>query len=279
MACGTHNYGLGRSSHWKNSPWFRPFQIGILAPLLTGGMMTIQGSYDGIAQAQTANVRDWLGERTSDIGSNDIPTDGSRLWKRFFDTDAPEPPRDGSRGFGFCVIEPNGYEGIVWSDRPSLVFESQGTDSEIALFRSGDLDPLWTQSLTAANQVSWIDRVDEDGNDILVYHVTYNGTTSLSASDDYIWKITSLVSGTASSPIWISVLPEGEQGAIAQELASLETTWRQEGLDEEAIALEQADYFAAQGLWDDFWHEVMSIERPSEDLQELMESILSTLCP
>lgn len=91
--------------------------------------------------------------------------------------------------------------------------------------------------------------------------------------------MSSLSSGITQPPIWISVLPEGDQGAIAQALVTLEVTLRQEGLDEDAIALQRADYFADQCLWDDFWHEVMSIEHPSEDLQTLRESTLSTLCP
>lgn len=217
--------------------------------------------------------------------------DFKALWSRFFKTDPPEPGAPGGTRdrFRFCApkpgvlldstVIPDNAPTPIWSDRPSFVFEWKAEPIEIALYRVGESKPLWTQPMTEADQVTWVERVDRDGDAISVYHVTYNGTTILSAEEDYTWIVSSNDSGVVAPDIEVEVISEDEQRAIAQWLSNLETLERLNGGDEEAIALQRANYFADRGLWNDFWHEVMSLESPSEELQNLSEATLHWFCP
>ena len=197
------------------------------------------------------------------------------LWQRLFETEPPEPPRDGSRGPLFCAVEPEDNSGRVWSDRPTFVW--QGFASAIALYPSNSLtDPLWTHELSETDQIPWIDGMAANGEDQPIYQVTYGGDTALQPGEQYLWKIQKPIS---PATIWITAIPEDEKEATTEAVDSLEETLRQSGLDEDAIALKRAAYFAEQTLWYDFWQAVVSVEQPSDELRTVMERTVGTWCP
>ena len=210
----------------------------------------------------------------------DIQRDGSYafrdLWESIFKTEPPEDPqRGGSRGSYFCLAEPGSHDGMVWSDRPTLVW--QGPATAVGLYSSDNpLEPIWTQAISEANHLGWIDGLEANGEDESIYQVTYDGGDILTPGETYVWKVQQPM---VERPVYITMMPTSEHQEIAADLEALELELENEGLDGDAIALRKASFFATQNLWNDFWYQISTLETPSEEVAAVMEAAVGTWCP
>jgi hypothetical protein len=166
-----------------------------------------------------------------------------------------EPPL-GSRGV-ICPISPGllGDTDVVWSDRP--IFLWQGHATQIALRTLTGQETLWQQALTETNQSA-----------------TYSGAP-LQPGQLYEWE---LVDGTDSRDYVFQVMEPSDRDRISGELQTLETRLKDSGASEEAIAIEQARYFAQQGLWSDAMQTLQSVDAPSAELTQTVAEMTRYLC-
>ena len=230
--------------------------------------------------AQASIFHSFLDNLTPSESSEDLDYGDSYalrdMWKRIFDTEPPEDPQQGgSRGSYFCLAEPGSHDGLVWSDRPTLAW--QGPALEVGLYDADNpLNPLWSQSISDADQLTWINGLEANGKDEPIYRVTYDGEETLPPSEAYIWKVQQ---PSTDVPIYITLMPTADHQQIATELDTLELALRNEGADEDVIALRKADFFASQDLWNDFWYHIGLIQTPANELADVMEAAIGTWCP
>jgi hypothetical protein len=172
-------------------------------------------------------------------------------WRRLFESPPPaDVARGGSRGDSFCLIAPES-RGVVLGDRPSLVW--QGQVARIELLDAKDKS-IWEQAVAA------VDPVPSKIAGMETYQVTAD--RSLESGQTYRWRIHE----GASEPFTIPfrVLPASERASL--NLPS-------------APAMRRADALAAAHLWADFWREVLSIQPPTAELEDLTDNSFARLCP
>ena len=173
-----------------------------------------------------------------------------------------EPPL-GSRS-RLCPISPGlmGETPIVWSDRPTFFWE--GEAAQITLYDFNEQAELWSQPLSPGDRSA-----------------TYAGTP-LEPGKLYAWEL-SIVDPmgqltAARQLIIFEVMSAARREPTEATLTELADTLIAQGATNQAIAIEQARYFAAQGYWSDTLQILSSIETPSPEVSETLEAIANHVC-
>ena len=199
-----------------------------------------------------------------------------RGWRNLFGKRPPVPPvpptPGGSRPVegGVCAIAPLAMTetnpsvqtiAIVWSDRPTFVWE--GEAQKIGVRRRGSEDILWMQDVTGTNRI------------------TYTGK-GLKPDHVYEWLILSS-NNQVKRFIPFRVVTVEERKSINQALQQLDQQLAAEKITGEAATLRRAEFFAAQRidnqpLWSEFWQEVLSVRTPSNQLTGWTRETITLLC-
>jgi Domain of Unknown Function (DUF928) len=162
-----------------------------------------------------------------------------------------------SRSGGFCPISPGLVEtDQIWSDRPLFLW--RGTVAQIQLRKLGSPDVLWSQTLTPQS-----------------YSIAYSGA-ALQPGEIYQWEL--LGESNANAAFIFQVMEIDQRSPIAAQLQEIAAQMQASGATEEAIALQQAQYFADQNLWSDALQLLYSIKNPSPGVHQAMQDIENSLC-
>jgi hypothetical protein len=192
-------------------------------------------------------------------------------WDIIFRSPPPDPPKaGGSRGDDFCAISPPETPSnttklpLVSTHPPTLVW--QGNVRAVELRRLGQSQPLWTwdaAKTTAVNQLRPVPLTAAT-----VYHITAN--VELQPGQQYEWQVKQPLS-RGTIPVRFAVISAQQQAEIERNLLLMAN-------HTEAQMIRRADDFASQQLWGDFWREVLSIEHPSDQLNQALGRTISNLC-
>ena len=144
----------------------------------------------------------------------------------------------------------------IWSDRPLFIW--QGNVKQIRLRQLGNREVLWSQI------------VNPDSHSIV-----YSGA-ALQPGQIYQWELVGQTNANTSSVFQVMVADQ--RVPIATQLQEIETRLQAEGQSREAIAIQQAQYFADQGLWSDALQLLYAIENPSPKTTQVIQQIESALC-
>ena len=170
----------------------------------------------------------------------------------------PEPKKPkGSRGGEVYAIAPSEIEGlnVIWRDRPLLIWE--GAIARVSISDAETDDLLWSQEVSPENR--WVAYA---GDPLQPGHRYECGLCDRHGD---------LLTAQA---VAFQVLGAKERERIASVLAEKGAALKAEDVSPEAIALEQAAYFAEQGLWADVLIEAFSVNNPSADLMELLLALM-----
>jgi hypothetical protein len=199
-----------------------------------------------------------------------------RSWQSVFGKRRPVPPvpptGGGSRPVegAVCAIAPLAVvesnssiltPAIVWSDRPTFVWE--GEAQKIGVRRRGSEDILWSQPVSGTN------------------HVTYTGEP-LQPDRVYEWLVLSS-NNQVKRHTSFQVVTAQERKSISQALQQLDQQLTAEKITGETAALRRAEFFATQQidnqpLWSEFWQEVLSVQTPSDQLTGWTRETITLLC-
>ncbi|MBD2091280.1 hypothetical protein H6F67_15600 [Microcoleus sp. FACHB-1515] len=191
-------------------------------------------------------------------------------WSRIFTSRPPDPPqRGGGRPTGgFCAIAP--VETLPSEDLPLVSIADPtlvwvGNVRAVQLSQVGQTEPLWSWEATETNLVDRPQPVQ------LAATTLYQITVDIELQPDqlYEWRVYQPMVRNAITVEFATVSAQG-QAEIQQNLRSI-------GSEDQII--ERADYFASQQLWSDFWREVLSIDRPSDQLNQALNEASSAICP
>ncbi|MGB3491858.1 MAG: hypothetical protein WBA57_03970 [Elainellaceae cyanobacterium] len=183
-----------------------------------------------------------------------------QFWSGLFDSDPPVPPTEGGRRGDVCLIAPMtspGHMAQVWDSQPTVVW--QGAVGRLELQQDDQDAVILEQERGTAN------------------FATYEGEP-LAPNTIYRWRIYLPYTEQPAFEVPLTVLPTEEKESIAQDLQQLDAELTAAMASAEEKALRRADYFAARGLWSDFWGEVLSVESPSTELEDTIEEALMQLC-
>lgn len=191
-------------------------------------------------------------------------------WSRIFRSRPPDPPFEGGgrpTGSVFCAIAPartlpNSERPLASIDRPTLVW--QGNLQAVELWQAEQPEPLW----------KW-DEAEATGDRPQAVQFTTETAYRLTAdivlepNQSYEWRVYRPLFRHAIV-IRFNAISADQQTAIEQNLPSS---------SDEASVIRRADYLASQQLWDDFWQEMLSIDQPSDPLNQALSETISRLCP
>lgn len=177
-----------------------------------------------------------------------------------------EPPGEsgnaGTRGSFSCAIAPMDVNTNmeIWSDRPLFVWLGTLAKLEIRSVENDRL--LWSETVTADKR-----------------RATYNGE-ALEPGETYDWLLFDWASEEASPIYWVQfkVMDAQQRDRITEDLAALEAELNERGVTAERIAYARAQYFAERKLWSDFLQEVFSVENPSSELAQEIDTLYEQLC-
>ena len=199
-----------------------------------------------------------------------------RGWRNLFGNNPPVPPVPPSGGGSrpvteaVCPIAPVALSetnpsifttAIVWSDRPTFVWDGQV--EKIGVRLRGSQDILWSQPASGTNRV------------------TYAGEL-LQPDRVYEWLVLSS-NGQVKRFIPFRVVTAQERDRITITLQQLDQQLAAEKITGEAATLRRAEFFAAQRidnqpLWSEFWQEVLSVQTPSDQLAGWTRETITLLC-
>jgi hypothetical protein len=150
---------------------------------------------------------------------------------------------------------------IVWSDRPTFVWDGQV--EKIGVRVRGSEDILWMQDVSGTNRVTY------DGEPLQVDQV-------------YEWLVLSS-DNQVKRFIPFQVMTTQERDRIMTALQQLDQQLAAEKITGEAATLRRAEFFAAQRidnqpLWSEFWQEVLSVRTPSDQLTGWTRETITLLC-
>jgi Domain of Unknown Function (DUF928) len=178
------------------------------------------------------------------------------LWAQIVNSPPPAPVRrGGSRGGYFCPVAPE-RGSAVWSDRPTLVWKGSVARVELVTNDLGTI--LWSKDI-AVDQIASAAIESE----YQTYRVTADA--ALQSGQAYRWRIyQSLVEEPFTVPF--QMLSVEEKQRIAVDLST-------------GTALQRANIFAKLQLWSDFWYEMLTIDRPTTEVTQMVEAAFTHLCP
>lgn len=174
-------------------------------------------------------------------------------------------PWGGRGGFcdiaGFAAFPSEQSIGIVWSDQPSFVWQGNLEWVEI---RSADgqqviqrLDLLQVQPNESINSLISAVALKEP----LQPGATYRIVLKAPRVQEFL-------------PVEFQVISTPERDQITADLQALAA----QGVSQEEIARQQADYFADRALWADYWQTILSVEQPSESFKAMVEAARRSVC-
>jgi Domain of Unknown Function (DUF928) len=162
-----------------------------------------------------------------------------------------------SRSGGICPISPGLVEtDQVWSDRPLFIW--QGAVAQIQLRQLGSREVLWSQAIDPQSR-----------------SVAYSGA-ALQPGQIYQWELVGEANANTSSVFQVMVADQ--RLPIATHLQELEARSQASSQSQEAIAIQQAQYFLDQNLWSDALQALYAIDRPSPKMAQSIQQIESMLC-
>lgn len=167
-----------------------------------------------------------------------------------------EPPL-GSRS-AICAVSPGlvGNTDTIWSDRPLFLWQGSASSITLRDLASGTI--IWSTDLSPlTQQVAFPAAVLQPGR-------------------IYSWELAA--AGQPSLTFSFEVMGAERRELIAAALERLETHLKDLGGSNEAIALQQARYFADLGLWPDALQILHSVAEPSAALEQSTQDILTYLC-
>ena len=171
-----------------------------------------------------------------------------------------------SRGEAICPISPGNSESqLIWSVRPLFIWQGETMASEIELFSSASNDEgeqerklMWQETVTPNTQT-----------------LAYAGE-ELQPGFTYDWDFIAADGQTHSQKIVL--IEQQQRDAIAADLNALSTELKNNGANEEEIAIAKADYFVQQKLGSDALQQLYSVANPSPNLTRQIDEIEQYLC-
>jgi hypothetical protein len=176
----------------------------------------------------------------------------------------PKPPLGGRTDF--CAISPRLLKEeveLVSGDR--ILFVWNGKISKIEVHAEGVDEPLWIQV------------VSQD-----VRQAQYTGFP-LIAGARYEWWIFNRFAANETKPslrVPFQVIEPSERDRLALELAELNSQMRsaKKWVSAEEWSRRRSQYFISQGLFVDALREILSVQRPSQELRTIWQNIPIELC-
>lgn len=176
----------------------------------------------------------------------------------------PKPPLGGRTDF--CAISPRRLpDGIERTSGDRLLFVWNGMISKIEVHAEGVDEPLWSQV------------VKPDARQAM-----YTGFP-LIAGARYEWWIFNRFAANETKPslrVPFQVIEPLERDRLAQELAGLNSQIRdtKKWVSAEEWSRKRSQYFVSQGLFVDVMREILSVQRPSQELRTIWQQIPTDLC-
>jgi hypothetical protein len=177
----------------------------------------------------------------------------------------PKPPL-GGRGDEFCAISPRRLpDGIERTSGDRLLFVWKGSISKIEVHAKGVAAPLWSQ-LVDSEARQWL----------------YTGSP-LIAGARYEWWIFNRFAVNETEPTFrvpFQVIDSAERDRVTLELAELNSQIRdtKKWVSAEEWSRRRSQYFISQGLFVDAMREILSVQRPSQELRTIWQQIPVDLC-
>jgi hypothetical protein len=176
--------------------------------------------------------------------------------------------RPGGRGDGrLCAIAPGLLErqNIVWNDRPLFLWNASSKVmlQQIKLVdQSGKI--VWQKSLAATDQSALYEGQPLQPGQFYTWRLYWMQDAERTAGDSYTFQL---------------MEPEQQQ-QIASELQTLTRQLQASGEDAETVANQQADYLLtrSQPLWSDALRVLYTIENPSSQTTQKLQSWIDTAC-
>jgi hypothetical protein len=173
----------------------------------------------------------------------------------------------GGRGdSNLCVISPGLMEqqNVIWSDRPLFLWQAQPV---VALQRLRVIDQsgkiLWEKPLAATEQ-----------------RILYAGQP-LQPGQFYTWQLKWMTQNTEhASDYTFQLMEPAQRNQIDTELQALTRQLQASGSTPESIADQQADYLLnrSQPLWSDALQVLSTVENPSTQTTQKLQSWITTVC-
>jgi hypothetical protein len=176
----------------------------------------------------------------------------------------PKPPLGGRSEF--CVISPRRLpDGIERISGDRLLFVWNGMISKIEVHAEGVDEPLWSQVV----------KLD-------ARQAKYTGSP-LIAGARYEWWIFNRFAVNETKPslrVPFQVIEPLERDRVALEFSELNAQMRstKKWVSAEEWSRRRSQYFISQGLFVDAMREILSVQRPSQELRTIWQQIPVDLC-
>ena len=176
----------------------------------------------------------------------------------------PKPPLGGRSEF--CAISPRRLpDGIERTSGDRLLFVWNGIISKIEVHAEGVGAPLWSQVV----------KLD-------ARQAKYTGSP-LIAGARYEWWIFNRFAVNETEPSFrvpFQVIDSAERDRVTLELTELNSQIRdtKKWVSAEEWARKRSQYFISQGLFVDAMREILSVQRPSQELRTIWQQIPVDLC-
>ncbi len=197
------------------------------------------------------------------VSANKKPTPQNFSWinisQILFGKKPPVKPRKGGSRDPIvkkiCMVSPDIADKtrIVWSDRPLFIWKGQ---VQKVTLRTEDSNQEWSQPVTQTQ------------------NITYTGEP-LKPGRTYEWR--AFFSETQFKSVTFQVMEANKRDRITAELKNLENRLKAQRANTEAIASAKANYFADSNLWSDVLQQAYSVQKPSDDLKQMIKNI-DNLC-
>ncbi|AFZ03966.1 hypothetical protein [Calothrix sp. PCC 6303] len=175
------------------------------------------------------------------------------------------------RGGDICPISPGLADTyMIWNSRPLFLWQnrSENKEAELLIRDRATKEIVWKQSVKTA-----------DGK------AAYSGTTALTPSKTYEWKL----SGTDDDWKIFQIMSTEEQNKISTELQQLEQKLQASKASPEEITQQKAEYFSNYQVkhktetgilhpWSDVLQTLYEIEQPSAQFVEQRSKYLVNFC-
>jgi hypothetical protein len=176
----------------------------------------------------------------------------------------PKPPLGGRSEV--CVISPRRLpDGIESTSGDRLLFVWKGEISKIEVHAEGVDEPLWSQLVSPGAR-----------------QAKYTGFP-LIAGARYEWWIFNRFAANETKPslrVPFQVIEPLERDRMALELTELNSQMRstKKWVSAEEWSRKRSQYFISQGLFVDAMREILSVQRPSQELRTIWQQIPVDLC-
>ncbi|KAM3100110.1 hypothetical protein ACKFKF_12990 [Phormidesmis sp. 146-12] len=181
------------------------------------------------------------------------------VWRRIVGRREQDPPL-GSRGMGFCFISPVLTRQVplpvIWREKPLFVW--RGTVGRVEVYDQETQELMWSQLTPIAGQ-----------------HIEYQGKPLQPGKTYELQIFAAPNSEQIQQRIPFQIMEPQQREQISQDLAALEKK-----ADSTSIALtrQRADYWIANGLWEDAIAEVYQAKPLSTELQQVQQAIALQTC-